>query len=71
MAFLIADPVQGLGIASLLIKHLVEIARDSGITEFEAEVLSSNNAMIRVFARSGLSITKSVMHDTIHVVMKL
>jgi len=71
VAFLIADPFQGLGIASLLIKHLAGIARDSGITEFEAEVLSSNKAMLRVFARSGFSITKAVMHETIHVVMKL
>ena len=71
VAFLIEDSFHGLGIASLLFKHLVVIARDSGITEFEAEVLPSNEAMLRVFARSGIPITRTATRDSVHVLMKL
>ena len=71
VAFLIGDPFQGLGIASLIFKHLAAIARDSGITEFEAEVLPSNEAMLRVFARSGIPVTRTRTQDTVHVLMEL
>jgi len=59
VAFLIGDAFQGLGIASLLFKHLVAIARDSGVTQFEAEVLPSNEAMLKVFSRSGIPVTRT------------
>jgi RimJ/RimL family protein N-acetyltransferase len=71
VAFLIEDAFQGLGIASRLFKHLVGIARDSGITQFEAEVLPSNEAMLKVFARSGLPLARTATRDTVHVLMDL
>ena len=71
MAFLIDDAFQGLGIASRIFSHLVVIARDSGITEFEAEVLPSNQAMLKVFARSGIPVSTTATPDTVHVLMDL
>jgi GNAT superfamily N-acetyltransferase len=71
VAFLIGDTFQGLGIASLLFKHLVAIARDSGITQFEAEVLPSNEAMFKVFARSGIPVTRARSGGSVHVLMEL
>ena len=71
VAFLVGDSFQGLGIASLIFKHLVAIARHSGITQFEAEVLPSNEAMLRVFARSGLPLTRTATRDSVHVLMDL
>ena len=71
VAFLIEDEFQGLGIALRIFKHLVGIARESGITEFEAEVLPTNEAMLKVFARSGIPITRTVTRDSIHVLMEL
>ena len=71
IAFFVGDAFHGLGIASRLFKHLVAIARDSGIAEFEAEVLPSNDAMFKVFARSGLPLTRTATRDTVHVVMEL
>ena len=71
VAFLVGDAFQGLGIASRIFKHLVAIARDSGITQFEAEVLPSNEAMFKVFARSGLPLTRTATRDTVNVVMEL
>jgi RimJ/RimL family protein N-acetyltransferase len=71
VAFLIGDVFQGLGIASLIFKHLVAIARNSGITQFEAEVLPSNDAMLKVFARSGVPVTRTRTPDTVHVLIEL
>jgi len=71
VAFLIGDAFQGLGIASLLFKHLLAIARASGITQFEADVLPSNEAMFRVFARSGIPVTRTRTRDSVYVLMEL
>jgi len=71
VAFLIEDAFQGLGIASRIFKHLVAIARESGITQFEAEVLPTNEAMLKVFTRSGIPITRAATRDSVHVLMEL
>ncbi len=71
VAFLIDDAHQGLGIGSRIFKHLVGIARESGITHFEAEVLPSNTAMLRLFARSGLPVAKAMTRDSVHVTIQL
>lgn len=71
VAFLVSDVFQGLGIASRMLKHLVIIARESGITQFEAEVLPSNGAMLKVFARSGLAVTTTATREFIHALIDL
>jgi RimJ/RimL family protein N-acetyltransferase len=71
VAFLIDDAHQGLGIGSRIFKHLLEIARESGITHFEAEVLPSNAPMLRLFARSGLPVGKTMTRDSVHVTIQL
>jgi GNAT superfamily N-acetyltransferase len=71
VAFLIDDMHQGLGIGSRIFKHLVAIAGASGITQFEAEVLSSNEGMLRVFTRSGLPVAKTVSRNSVHVTIGL
>jgi RimJ/RimL family protein N-acetyltransferase len=71
VAFLINDAFQGLGIASRIFKHLLAIARESGITQFEAEVLPGNAAMLRVFSGSGLRVTKNATRESIHISMEL
>ena len=71
VAFLVDDAHQGLGIGSRIFKSLVAIARASGIIQFEAEVLPSNEGMLRLFDRSGLSATRSAGRDTVHVLIDL
>jgi GNAT superfamily N-acetyltransferase len=71
VAFLIDDAHQGLGIGSRIFKHLVTIARASGVTQFEAEVLPSNEGMLRLFTRSGLPIARTMTRDSVHVTIKL
>jgi RimJ/RimL family protein N-acetyltransferase len=57
IGFTVAEPWQGVGIASRLLRHLASIARDQGIGEFEAYVLHENEPMLAVFRRSGLPMT--------------
>jgi GNAT superfamily N-acetyltransferase len=71
VAFLIDDAHQGLGIGSRIFKHLVAIARASGITQFEAEVLPSSEGMLRLFTRSGLPVARTTSRDSIHVTIEL
>ena len=56
VAFAVLDAYQGHGIGTLLLEHLAIIARNSGITELEAVVLSDNHQMLEVFAHSGFKI---------------
>lgn len=53
IAFVVADAHQGRGIGSVLLEHLAEIARELGITRFEALVLAENTTMMRVFLDAG------------------
>jgi RimJ/RimL family protein N-acetyltransferase len=71
VAFLIDDAHQGLGIGSRIFKQLVTIARASGITQFEAEVLPSNEGMLRLFNRSGLPVATTPSRDSVHVAIEL
>ncbi len=71
VAFLIDDPHQGLGIGSRIFRHLVSIARASGVPQFEADVLPSNEGMLRVFERSGLPVARTPAPDVVHIKIEL
>lgn len=60
VAFVVMDAWQGKGVGTLLLEHLVPIARAAGITEFEANVLGDNNRMLKMFASSGFRIRRSL-----------
>ena len=71
LAFIIAEPYRGRGIASLLLRHLARIAQDAGLSAFEADVLAYNAPMLAVFQRSGLPICRRRERDIIHVTLSL
>ena len=56
VAFAVADHMHHRGIATLLLEHLVSLARSRGITTFTAETLTENKAMLNVFADAGLPV---------------
>jgi RimJ/RimL family protein N-acetyltransferase len=58
LAFIIAEPYRGRGIAFLLLRHLARIAQDADLSAFEADVLAYNAPMLAVFQRSGLPICR-------------
>jgi len=54
IAFAVADTMHHRGIATLLLEHLVSLARARRIESFTAETLSENVSMLRVFSDAGL-----------------
>jgi acyl-CoA synthetase (NDP forming)/GNAT superfamily N-acetyltransferase len=58
VAFAVPDDMHGKGIATLLLEHLVSVARDRGVSAFTAETLAENTAMLKVFADAGLPVRR-------------
>lgn len=71
VAFAVEEDYQGLGIGSMMLRHLIRIAREKGIGEFHADVLPGNMGMLAVFNRSGLPVKKKYEEGVIHVVISL
>ena len=71
LAFVIDDLHQKLGIATLLITHLIKLARAAGLKEFVAEVLPENQPMLKVFTRCGLAMTTRRERGVVHVTLVL
>ncbi len=57
VAFTVVDRYQRQGLGGLLLHHLAAIARQAGIKELMAEVLTDNLPMLQVFEKSGLHVT--------------
>jgi RimJ/RimL family protein N-acetyltransferase len=71
MAFMVVDAWQGRGVGSVLMRHLVEIARQAGLQELTAEVLPENAAMLKVFGKFGFRPAPRRDPQTVHLVLKL
>jgi len=50
----VADDMHSRGIGTLLLEHLISLARRRGVRSFVAETLAENAPMLNVFARAGL-----------------
>ncbi len=53
LALSVVDAYQRRGIGSLLLQHLVCLARQTGIGQLEADILASNRSAMRFFIRRG------------------
>lgn len=71
VAFLVRDDYQGHGVATQLLKHLIRIARENNIVQFEAEMLPSNTRMLEVFDHSGYELKRSREPDSVRVVFPI
>ena len=71
VAFIVADDYQHRGAATLLLQHLVHLARGLGIREFLALVLEDNRDMLEVFENSGLRLRRGFEDGVRRVVMSL
>ncbi|MDQ5984935.1 MAG: butyrate:acetyl-CoA coenzyme A-transferase [Syntrophus sp. SKADARSKE-3] len=67
MAFIVDEEFKEKGIATFLLKFLVEIARDRGIRHLIAFVLPRNEAMLRVFEKSGIKLSRSFEADAVTI----
>jgi len=71
VAFTVVDEFQRQGIASALLRHLVALARASGIGEFIAEVMPDNTAMLSVLEQSGLRLRRKRESGVVHITLQL
>jgi len=71
IAFTVEEDYQGQGIAGMVLRHLIRIAREKGVSRFEAEVLPRNKAMLTVLARSGLPLKQSLEDGVLHATLSL
>ncbi|HTU72065.1 MAG TPA: GNAT family N-acetyltransferase [Trebonia sp.] len=71
IAFAVADSMHHRGIATLLLEHLVSLARAQGLGYFVAETLSENTPMIRVFSDAGLPVRSSRAGGVITITIPL
>lgn len=69
VALTVEDAHQGRGIGSLLLKHLMGVARAEGVTELDAHVLAENRHMLQLFERTGLVIRRGASAGAVHLVM--
>ena len=56
VAFVVDEQYQGLGIATYLFRMLVRLARQRGARGMTADVLATNQAMIKVFEKGGFPV---------------
>ena len=54
VALSVADDMHNRGVGTLLLEHLVSLARGAGIRTLVAETLTDNTLMLQVFANAGL-----------------
>jgi RimJ/RimL family protein N-acetyltransferase len=71
LAFVVVDAYQGKGIATMLMRHLLKIARDAGLKELMAEVLPENAAMLKVFSGFGFRARSGGDPQVRHLALKL
>jgi acyl-CoA hydrolase/RimJ/RimL family protein N-acetyltransferase len=58
VAYIVHPEWQGVGLASAMQARTIEYARNRGLRGFTADVLIENKAMLRVFERSGLALSR-------------
>jgi acyl-CoA synthetase (NDP forming)/GNAT superfamily N-acetyltransferase len=71
IAFAVPDDMHGRGVATLLLEHLVSLARQRGLTAFSGETLPENKPMQKVFADAGLPIERHFSDGMIDVTIPL
>jgi acyl-CoA synthetase (NDP forming)/GNAT superfamily N-acetyltransferase len=71
VAFAVADHMHHRGIATLLLEHLVSLARSRQITTFTAQTLVENKAMLDVFAAAGLPVERHFADGAIELTFPL
>ena len=71
VTFTVADEFQGMGLGTLLCERLAAAAPAIGVYVFEADVLTTNTAMLRVFTASGYDPSITAEGHLQHVVLRV
>ena len=71
VAFAVPDDMHHRGVATLLLEHLVSLARRRGLTAFTATALLDNAAMLSVFASAGLPVHRTLADGEVQLTFPL
>jgi RimJ/RimL family protein N-acetyltransferase len=72
VAFAVIDPYQGQGIGTILMRHIVSLARATAdLHELVAEVLPENTAMLKVMEKSSMPMITRREAGVVHVTLAL
>jgi acyl-CoA synthetase (NDP forming)/GNAT superfamily N-acetyltransferase len=71
VAFAVPDDMHHRGLATLLLEHLVSMARRRGLTAFTATTLLDNAAMLGVFASAGLPVHRTLADGEVQLTFPL
>ena len=71
VAFAVIDEYQGQGVGAALMRHLTAIAREAGLEQFVAEVLSENIPMLKLFEKCGCNMSTKRDAQVVHVTLGL
>jgi acyl-CoA synthetase (NDP forming)/GNAT superfamily N-acetyltransferase len=69
VALAVADGLHRRGIATLLLEHLVSLARARGVRTLMADVLPDNYPMLHVIADSGLAVRRRIGGGVVEIAM--
>jgi GNAT superfamily N-acetyltransferase len=67
VAFTVIDEFQGKGVGSVLMRHLILLARTASIKQLVADVLPDNTAMTNIFRQCGLPVVITRAKGVVHV----
>ncbi len=71
VAFLVQDELQRRGIATLLFDELTTLACRAGFTQFNADVLADNYAMLALIRKTGRRISSAISQGVVHLEIPL
>jgi acyl-CoA synthetase (NDP forming)/GNAT superfamily N-acetyltransferase len=71
VAFAVADTMHHRGIATLLLEHLVSLARARQLEALTAETLQENTGMLRVFSDAGLPVVSKRENGVVAITIPL
>ena len=71
VAFAVADDMHHRGIATLLLEHLVSLARVRQLEALTAETLQENTGMLRVFSDAGLPVVSKRAEGVVSITIPL
>ena len=71
IAMAVTDDMHNRGVGTLLLEHLISLARGRGVRTFVAETLSGNALMLKVFADAGLPAQRALIDGVYEVTFPL
>ncbi|MGE5289129.1 MAG: GNAT family N-acetyltransferase [Micromonosporaceae bacterium] len=71
IALAVADGMHGRGIATLLLEHLVSLARARGVQVFTGQALATNSAVLRVIGDAGLAVQRKLERGVVELSMPI